>query len=255
VYSSNAITRSAPIKFSNGSIGVQTIDNKVFCLDGKTGEILWAHFGIADDLSILSGFSLDEQNAKIAFQYSTGEIFVVHLASGEDLWTDTLSSPLDSAYTEGSLMRVASAPLIVNDMVISYGGDGYAAAFDLNTGKNIWKKEFSVSRPFWVSGNTMFAISKTDTLFAADIKTGNVMWKADLTTFKGDEGARTHWTPPVMIDSNIITISSKGTGVLINAVTGKVSETLNFPEDVYLKPVVVDSGLYLTSNDGYIYRF
>lgn len=246
-------TRSAPLDIGNNTLAVQTIDNKIFALDKKNGEILWAHFGIADDLSILAGFSLDAKNHKLVFQYTTGEIFAVDSRTGEDIWSDSVSSPLDSKYNEGSSMRVASAPQIVNNMAISYGSDGFTAAFDLSTGANLWKKEFAITKPFWTAGEVLYAINRTNQLFAVDVKTGNVLWLTELNSSAEDKNEQ--WTAPTMINSQIVTISSSGLGMLFDAHTGRFIESINLPKNIAGKPAVVLDKLYLTSSDGNIYVF
>lgn len=249
-------SRSAPVSLNSKTILVQTIDNKLFAINKNNGEIIWAHFGISDEVSILSGYSLDVSENYIAFQYSTGEIFVVNGETGDEVWSETISSPLGTSNNDKHLVRVISSPVIANNkFVITYGSDGYTAAYDLQNGSEIWKKELMISKPFWISGNTLFAISGSNLLIAVNVSDGTVVWTHDLNQHIDGDRNNITWTSPIVVNNNVLTISSTGNGLFIDAKKGVLVDTKHVSEKVNLSPIIVSNDLFITSDDGYIHRF
>ncbi|HTO55574.1 MAG TPA: PQQ-dependent dehydrogenase, methanol/ethanol family [Myxococcota bacterium] len=126
-----------------GVMYVTSSYNRLFALDAKTGALLWRYdhkngenlrlccgppnrgVGILGD-SVLMG-TLDAH--LIAFDRKTGEI----------LWNTEVGD-----YKQG--YSLTSAPLMVHDMAIigvaggEYGVRGYFDAYDVKTGKRVWRK-------------------------------------------------------------------------------------------------------------------
>jgi alcohol dehydrogenase (cytochrome c) len=123
----------------------------VYALDAATGTRKWTYEPeIPDD--VLQYACCDVDNRGVTF--ADGKIFVGRLdgkltaldaATGKALWTADVVD-----YKQGSV--ITSPPLVVRDKVITgfgggeYGVRGSLQAFDLNTGKQIWKT-FTVPAP------------------------------------------------------------------------------------------------------------
>jgi PQQ-dependent dehydrogenase (methanol/ethanol family) len=123
----------------------------VYALDAATGARKWTYEPeIPDD--VLQYACCDVDNRGVTF--ADGKIFVGRLdgkltaldaATGKELWTADVVD-----YKQGSV--ITSPPLVVRDKVITgfgggeYGVRGSLQAFDLNTGKQIWKT-FTVPAP------------------------------------------------------------------------------------------------------------
>ncbi len=116
----------------------------VYALNAATGERKWTYEPeIPDD--VLQYACCDVNSRGVA--YSNGKVFVGRLdgkltaldaATGKELWT---SQAVD--YKQGSV--ITSPPLVVKDKVITgfgggeYGARGRLQAYDVNTGKEVWK--------------------------------------------------------------------------------------------------------------------
>jgi PQQ-dependent dehydrogenase (methanol/ethanol family) len=77
-------------------------------------------------------------NGKIIASVLSGDIYALDASSGKVLWRANNANPLKG-------QTVTAAPLVVKDKVIigvsggEYGVLGYLSAFDLNTGKLVWR--------------------------------------------------------------------------------------------------------------------
>ncbi|MGY3587026.1 alcohol dehydrogenase (cytochrome c) [Bradyrhizobium sp. USDA 4341] len=123
----------------------------VYALDAATGARKWTYEPeIPDD--VLQYACCDVNNRGVTF--ADGKIFVGRIdgkltaldaATGKALWTADVVD-----YKQGSV--ITSPPLVVRDKVITgfgggeYGVRGSLQAFDLNTGKQVWKT-FTVPAP------------------------------------------------------------------------------------------------------------
>jgi PQQ-dependent dehydrogenase (methanol/ethanol family) len=116
----------------------------VYALDARTGARKWTYEPeIPDDT--LQYACCDVNSRGVTF--AEGKIFVgrldgklsaVDAATGKELWTTTVVD-----YKQGSV--ITSPPLVVKNMVITgfgggeYGARGSLQAYDVNTGKEVWK--------------------------------------------------------------------------------------------------------------------
>jgi PQQ-dependent dehydrogenase (methanol/ethanol family) len=116
----------------------------VYAIDAKTGAQRWKYEpDIPDDVL---QFACCDVNSR-GVTYADGKIFVGRLdgklsaldaKTGKELWTTTVVD-----YQQGSV--ITSPPLVVRDKVITgfgggeYGARGSLQAYDVNTGKQLWK--------------------------------------------------------------------------------------------------------------------
>ena len=116
----------------------------VYAVDARTGATKWTYQpDVPDDT--LQYACCDVNNRGVT--YAEGKIYVgrldgklsaVDAATGKELWTTTVVD-----YKQGSV--ITSPPLVVRNMVITgfgggeYGARGSLQAYDINTGKEIWK--------------------------------------------------------------------------------------------------------------------
>lgn len=132
---------TSPVVYG-GVMYITTSYNRIMALDAKTGEILWRYdVKLPEDLRLCCG----PANRGVAIG---GDLVVMatldaHLIAfermtGKVAWTVQLAD-----YRDG--FSATSAPLIVGNLVYTgvaggeFGARGFIAAFDLKTGKLVWK--------------------------------------------------------------------------------------------------------------------
>ncbi len=117
----------------------------VHAIDAKTGIRKWVHAFQMPKAGVVQYACCGQVNRGVA--YAKGKILVGRLdgkltaldsATGKEVWTATVVD-----YKQGSV--ITSPPLIVrNTAIIGFGGGefgarGYLTAFDIDTGKPVWK--------------------------------------------------------------------------------------------------------------------
>ncbi len=135
------VMESTPVVV-NGVMYV-TRSNDAYALDARTGKLLWHHAravtdGLVDDASGHINRGVAILGTRIYMETDNAHLLCLDARTGEQLW--------DVAYAPGNKNYGAtSAPLIVKNKVLvgTSGGDdgvrGFVAAFDAETGKEVWR--------------------------------------------------------------------------------------------------------------------
>jgi alcohol dehydrogenase (cytochrome c) len=120
-----------------------TSANDAFALDARTGRAIWHYTrpiseGLIDDASQHHNRGVALWRNKVFMETDNAHLLCLDARSGHLLW--------DVAYAEGNKNYGAtSAPLVVKNKVLvgTSGGDdgvrGFVAAFDAETGKEVWR--------------------------------------------------------------------------------------------------------------------
>src|SRR2546427_4807206 len=120
-----------------------TSANDAFALDAQTGRVIWHYSrpiteGLIDDASQHHNRGIGILGSHVYMETDNAHLLCLDARSGHLLW--------DVPYAEGNKNYGAtSAPLIVKDKVLvgtsggDDGGRGFIAAFDVETGKEVWR--------------------------------------------------------------------------------------------------------------------
>ena len=131
----------APPMINNGVMFVATPGNQIIAIDAKTGETLWQYKRpLAEDVVLLHATSRGVALYGNKVFFAAGEAVLVALdaTTGKEVWTATLAENKDGYY-------MSVAPLVADGkvMVGASGGElgirGFVAAYDVDTGKQVWK--------------------------------------------------------------------------------------------------------------------
>ena len=165
----------------DGRIYVGSAEAKTFyCLDAATGTLVWEKQldlepnsipTVAEGIVVFSIHDLDSPRT---------DFIALDSATGEQIWR--------TPNTLGS-----TSPSIMGDRVIIGGGDFFAYALDLRTGREIWKSEvidkFSTrSMPALAFGD-VFLADRIGNIYRLDGETGERKWFFDDTEGTMDQSA------------------------------------------------------------------
>jgi alcohol dehydrogenase (cytochrome c) len=138
----------APPLVNNGVMFVSTPQKQVFALEAATGRVLWRYQRPLPDGVVLlhptsRGVALYDD--KVFLAGNEAVLIALDARTGQEVWTAKVADN-----TQGYYMTMA--PLVANGKVMvgvsggEYGVRGFVAAFDLNTGRQLWQT-FSVPAP------------------------------------------------------------------------------------------------------------
>jgi len=134
------VHEAAPI-INNGVMFVSTPDDQVIALDARTGNLLWRYHRVRP-----AGAQVPHDTSRgVALYgdkviYAAGEAVLVALdvKTGKEVWTSTVADN-KSGYYISLAPLVAGAKIMVGASGGEFGIRGFVAAFDPDTGKELWR--------------------------------------------------------------------------------------------------------------------
>jgi quinohemoprotein ethanol dehydrogenase len=127
------------VMYTSGSVG------QVYALDAKTGRPLWT-FDPQNDLRVNQRACCDEVNrgvavwrAKVYVASFDGHLFSLDASTGRTVWKVDTIVDRKRAYTSTGAPEVAGKVVVIGNAGAEYDARGYVSAYDLDTGKLVWR--------------------------------------------------------------------------------------------------------------------
>ena len=131
----------APPIVNNGVMFVATPGNQVLAIEAKTGALLWRYKRtLPDDLTNLHPTSrgVGLLGDKLYFASADAQLVAIDAKTGKELWVTKVANYHDGYYM--SLMPlVADGKVMLGTSGGELGVRGFVAAYDADTGKELWR--------------------------------------------------------------------------------------------------------------------
>ncbi len=152
-------------------------DRALFCLDAKTGDILWrtpltinpwGGPSLSGDLVVVSGSTIGYDTRLL--KGAKGVVAAYGLADGKEKWKKSVPA------------GIVSCVALTKDLAIAAATDGKVRAFDLQTGERRWIYEGKTPffAPVAVSAGVAYGGDLRGVVHAIDLADGSSKWKLDL---------------------------------------------------------------------------
>ena len=166
---------------------------KLYCLDKKTGKILWERVAFTGAPKVKRHTKSSQANStpvtdgkRVVAVFGSIGLLAAWDMDGKPLWTEQIGVIdsgwfFDPEYQWGH----SSSPIIYGDTVIMQADQqkkSYIAAYDLNTGKQVWRTERNDEIPTWGTPALFRADGKDQIVTNGtkvrgyDPKTGTLLW-------------------------------------------------------------------------------
>jgi outer membrane protein assembly factor BamB len=163
-----------------------TDDNKTYALSALDGEINWVHSGILKTTGILGSASPVPYKNYVISAYSSGEIYTINKKNGEVGWVYDLNLNKVDS-SDFILSDIDATPVIKNDVVYTIGNGGLMMAIRIIDGAILWQKELASITDFWIAGDFVYLINNDNKLICLYTKTGGIKWFAQLKKYLKDK--------------------------------------------------------------------
>jgi alcohol dehydrogenase (cytochrome c) len=252
----------APVLVNNGVMFVTTPGNQVIALEAKTGRFLWRYKRPLPEDVVLAhptsrGVAL--YGDKIFFAAGEAVLVALDARTGKEVWTATVEDNRNGYY-------MTLAPLVADGKVIvgASGGElgvrGFVAAYDPETGKQLWRT-YSVPAPGEPGSETWPTGDQWKTGGGSVWVTGTYDPETNLTFWGTGNGGP--WMGDQRPGDNLFTAST----LAIDAATGTIKGHFQYNPneswdwDEVSPPILVDftrngrtvKGLIDVARDGYLW--
>ncbi|MFQ3307096.1 MAG: outer membrane protein assembly factor BamB [Candidatus Midichloriaceae bacterium] len=206
----NEIIRSYPV-LHNGRIYLQTVNNGMYAINQKNGEVIWYKSGLIEQVNVVNVTSPIIYNKMIISQNSSGDLTGIDIDTGFTIW-DLNTSDISDIYNDTSSNIIINQPILVGDDLYFYSSNKHVYKYSLKNKKLLWKSEQSISKPIYVYGKSLFAIDDFDNLIALNTSTGSKIWTLNINQYldKKYKGQSIYWNYPTVINKEIYILSNKG---------------------------------------------
>ncbi len=99
----------------------------------------------------------------------------------------------------------------------------------------------------WPAGDVVFAIDQSGKVICASRDSGQVYWIHDLGAGVKKK-KRAYWSSPLLASGRLITLSSKGDAVALDAKTGAVVRQIHLGADALIGPIAVNGMIYVVTD-------
>lgn len=262
-----------------GTIFVPGSDGFLYALDARTGQEKWkyaANESLATTPVLVDGMLL------VASESDT--LFAVNAQTGQWAWQYRRDLP------SGFAIQGVSVPLAHNGTVYQGFADGTVVALDLRDGGVKWEKSLSTggtqfldvdTSPVLDEAGRLYVASYQSGLYALESESGDVVWNSvvgGLTSLLGrgtvlfatgdgrmdaylEDNGRLLWSldlgeragnDPVLVNGMLLVPNQRAL-LFVDPVTGRSRLSWNPGEGITATPRVVESKVYVLSNNGYLY--
>jgi outer membrane protein assembly factor BamB len=124
-------------------------------------------------------------------------------------------------------------------------------SIDLRTGDRVWEQDIGGVHAPWVAGDFIYVLSADNELICLTRADGRVRWSRDLPQWANPDKKKDpiFWSGPVLAGDRLIVISSEGEAFSVSPYTGEPLGTADFPDGVYINPIVADKTLYVLTDE------
>jgi alcohol dehydrogenase (cytochrome c) len=252
----------APPIVNNGVMFVATPNNQVIAIDARTGNLLWRYHKVRPAGAMVGhetsrGVAL--YGDKVIFAAGEAVLVALDAKTGRSVWTTSVADN-KSAYYITLAPLVAGGKIMVGASGGEYGIRGFVAAFDPDTGKQLWRT-YTVPAPGEPGSETWPKGDQWKTGGGSVWVTGNYDPETNLAFWGIGNGGP--WMGDQRPGDNLYTAST----IAIDVATGKIKGHFQYnPNDSWdwdevSPPILVDyqrgdrtiKGLIDVARDGYLW--
>ena len=240
----------------DGRLFVVSTDNELLTYSTENGAPGWTYQALSEPARILAASSPAVSGDTVVAGFASGELVALRTTNGNDLWSEALSrASRTNALSE--IRDIPGRPVIYKGDVFAVSHSGVFAATDLRTGQARWSLPVTAITTPWAAGDVVFVVDKAGQVICVSRENGSVYWIQDLNNTeslskKQKKKRAKHpilWSTPILANGRLITVSSTGEAVALNAKTGAKEKTLKIGAPVLLNPIAVGDMIYLVTDE------
>ncbi len=227
----------------DGLIFVNLGSGKLLALHPDTGEERWSHEQEVPPLTLRGQSSPTVANGGVLIGLETGKLSVLISDSGYSAWSAEIATPKGSSEFE-RLVDVDTRPVVSGPYAYAIAYNGNLAAVDIRSGNVVWKREYSSYREISMDAQTIYVVDSDGVVYALDKTSGIERWS---------QPALRGWylTGPAVAGNYLALGDQEGNLHWLNKESGELVSREDFDSSgFFIEPIVADDKLILYTRDG-----
>ncbi|MCP9760324.1 outer membrane protein assembly factor BamB [Aquitalea sp. S1-19] len=180
---------SEPPVLAAGMVVTHAADGRLTAFDAKDGKSIWTQWQAPPSLMVRATTPVMLAIGKevLVTGIAGGKLAVYNLQSGAPLWEATVASPRGGSELE-RVTDVVSQPQFDGRRVCAVAYQGRVACFDARGGNLVWAREVASSRGLALDSRAAYVTGEDGAIWAFDIETGRNLWKNDALRYRDVSG-------------------------------------------------------------------
>ncbi len=227
----------------DGLVFVNLGSGKLLAVHPDTGEERWRFEQEVPPLTLRGQSSPTVANGGVLLGLETGRLSVLISENGYSAWSAEIATPKGASEFE-RLVDVDTQALISGPYAYSIAYNGNLAAVDIRSGNVVWKREYSSYRDLSMDSQHIYVVDSDGVIYALDKSSGIERWS---------QPALRGWylTGPTIAGNYIALGDQEGNLHWLNKETGELVSREDFDSSgFFVEPVVAGDKLILYTRDG-----
>ncbi|WBU56958.1 PQQ-binding-like beta-propeller repeat protein [Paracoccus sediminicola] len=242
----------------NGVVYVTDRSATGYAVRASDGKLQWQVAGIPQPTGVMGVAAPAVDGDLVVFPFASGQLLAVDAETGIERWSAQVAGNRVGRAV-AYIRDMTGEPVITGDAVYAGTSSGRIAAFDRQTGMELWSAREGAVSPVLPVGNAIFAVNDQNQLIRLDGSTGGILWARNLPWY-ADERIRKQdriyaQLGPVLAGGKLYVTSSDGALRAFDPASGSLVGQTEIPGGAATAPVVAGNTLYVTGRDGRLFAF
>ncbi|MFD1794651.1 PQQ-binding-like beta-propeller repeat protein [Paracoccus aurantiacus] len=237
----------------NGVVYVTSRTGTGFAVRAEDGKLQWQVSGIQQPTAVMGVAAPAVEGSQVIFPFASGQLLAVDRETGIESWSGQVAGTRVGRAV-AYIRDMTGEPVIVGNTVFAGTSSGRIAAFDRQTGTQLWSAREGAVSPVVPVGNAVFAVNDQNQLIRLDASNGGLVWARDLPLYVDQKVKKQDRIyaqyGPVLAGGRLFVTSSDGVLRGFDPVSGNLVTQAEIPGGAATAPVVAGNVLYVTSRDG-----
>lgn len=227
---------------ADGVVAARTVDGKLFALNATDGSQRWVYDRTVPVLT-LRGTSAPHLIDGVAIAgFDSGALVAVSLGNAQPLWETQIAVSSGRSELE-RMVDIDGNPLIVGNTVYAVTFQGQLAAVDLRTGNVLWRREMSSYTDMDVDSRYVYVTDERSHVWALDRFTSASLWRQT-----GLQARRL--TAPAVIGDYVVVGDLEGYVHWLRREDGQFAARVRVGETPIMAPPVAEDGVVYVHTTG-----
>ena len=248
----HGIPLKSKIKVFDDKIFLVNSDNRIICLESKTGSKIWDVRTVSSFIKTQSFLALAiSKKGEIFTINSSGDLIKLSSINGQIYWSFNVTPSLfahDKDFFE-------SSDIVVADNDIFFSTTTSIFSYDTNNRYMNWKFSVNSTNTPIIDGDNVFLVSKNGFFINIDKTSGKIIWSTNVLKILKERKRNAYVTGFILGSGKIYATTSNGFLIISSATNGKSETFKKIGDPIIADPIISDGSLYVLTKNSKLFGF